>query len=83
MNSLLEKYKTDSKKITKTLMELSVAAKQSYEQICNLTPNERVILYEVLTEKAEAMNPKKQQQKMVPGQVNGPQTPQTPKSEQR
>ena len=79
----MEKYNTESRKITKALMELSVAAKQPYEQITNLTPNERGILYEVLTEKAEAMNPKKQQQKMVPGQVNGPQGPQTSKTEQR
>tara|TARA_R110000851_G_scaffold72883_1_gene161121 strand:+ start:419 stop:670 length:252 start_codon:yes stop_codon:yes gene_type:complete len=83
MDSLMEKYDTESRKITKALMELSIAAKQSYEQMSHLTPNERGILYEVLTEKAEAMNPKKQQQKMIPGQVNGPQGPQTSRTEQR
>jgi hypothetical protein len=65
-------------------MRISITGPIPYDDVVNMTTLERNSLVEVLHERIDAANPNKQRQtKMVPGQVNGPQTPQTPKSEQR
>lgn len=83
MKELLERYKSQSNQLIKVLLGLSVAAGQSYDQICSLTPNERELLSDVLIEKAEAQNPNKKSQIMNPGKVNGPEPNQQPRSEPR
>lgn len=65
-------------------MSLAIASKMSYDDVLMMSHSEREILYEVLVEKAEAENPKsKNQQKMVPGEINGPPQPQMPRQEPR
>jgi hypothetical protein len=65
IRELLLNYKTQTKDFKKILMGLSVAANMSYEDIVSMSHDEREILAEVLTEKAEAQNPKKQSQRQL------------------
>lgn len=65
IRELLLNYKNQTKDFKKILMGLSVAANMSYENIVAMSHDERELLAEVLTEKAEAQNPKKQSQRTL------------------
>ena len=46
-------------------MRLAVASKLSYDSIMDMTIQERKILMDVIQEKIDAQNPKKQKQQML------------------
>jgi len=80
---LVDRYNKIGDELIRDVMRLSVYSDVPYENVMNMTNRERRILGEVLRERAEKQNPNKVSQKMVAGEMNGPQGPQSPRQEFR
>lgn len=58
-------YQNISDEMTKDLMRLAILGEMPYDSVLEMSRNERKIFAEVIKEKIDAQNPKKQRQEFL------------------